>query len=353
MKIKSVSAVYPNYRHTAPSWRTHLWQIVVRVETDTGQTGWGFGGGGKAAVEIVNGHFAEILIGRSIGSVADIGDTWDFLYAESIPYGRKGIAIMALSGVDLALYDALGKAEAHPVAKLIRAEGTSTPIKQRMRCYATGPDTNWYAELGFTAQKMPHRWTGDESGDRAVEVAEAARVALGPAAEVMFDVYMSWDSEVTLRMASALKHVGIHWFEDVLTPDDLRELGSLRPKISPINMAGGEHEFAPHGFVEIARTGAYDIWQPDITWCGGITAGLRITQMARDVGAQVVPHRGGEPWGLHLVAASECEDFAELVMGVKNAEKDVMWLGAPEPENGYIELSDSPGFGVKPNEDLL
>ena len=111
MKITSISAVYPKYNHTVGSWRTHLWQIIVRVETDTGQTGWGFGGGGKAAVEIVNGHFAEILVGRSVNSLSDIVDIWDFIYAESIPYGRKGIAIMALSGVDLALYDALGKAE--------------------------------------------------------------------------------------------------------------------------------------------------------------------------------------------------------------------------------------------------
>jgi L-rhamnonate dehydratase len=348
LNITSVSAVYPNYKHTAPSWRTHLWQIVVRVETDTGQVGWGYGGGGKAAVEIVNGHFAEILVGRAINSIAEISETWDFLYTESIPYGRKGVAIMALSGVDLALYDTLGKAEGKPVADLL-----SDTTKDRMRCYATGPDTDWYAELGFTAQKMPHRWTGDESIDQAVEVAETARAALGPRAEVMFDVYMSWDSEITLRMADALSHVGIHWFEDVLTPDDLPELGTLRPKIQPVNMAGGEHEFTTHGFAEIARTQAYDIWQPDITWCGGITAGLRIVKMASAENVVVVPHRGGEPWGLHLVAASDCEDFAELVMGTRSAGQDVMWPGAPGPRDGYIELGDAPGFGVTPNEDLL
>ena len=105
MKIASVKAVYPKYANTVPSWRTHLWQIVVRIETDTGQTGWGFGGGGKAAVEIVNGHFSEILVGRPLNSLSDISEIWDYLYTESIPYGRKGIAIMALSGIDLSLYD--------------------------------------------------------------------------------------------------------------------------------------------------------------------------------------------------------------------------------------------------------
>ena len=348
MKITSISAVYPKYNHTVGSWRTHLWQIVVRVETDTGQIGWGFGGGGKASVEIVNGHFAEILVGRSVDSLSDISDIWDFLYAESIPYGRKGIAIMALSGVDLALYDALGKAEGKPVVKLL---GGST--RNKIRCYATGPDTDWYSEIGFTAQKMPHRWTGDESIETVVVVAEKARAAFGPSAEVMFDVYMSWDSEVTLRMNDALSHVGIHWFEDVLTPDDLRELGNLRRKIRPVNMAGGEHEFSTHGFADIARNQSYDIWQPDITWCGGITAGLRIVEMAKVAKVDVVPHRGGEPWGLHLVAATDCEDFAELVMGVRGGGKDDLWIGAPEPANGYIEIADTPGFGIKPNADLL
>jgi L-alanine-DL-glutamate epimerase-like enolase superfamily enzyme len=186
-----------------------------------------------------------------------------------------------------------------------------------------------------------------------VRNAESARAALGPDAEVMFDVYMSWDSQITLRMAAALAHVGMHWFEDVLTPDDLQELGALKPGIRPISMAGGEHEFTSLGFAEIARTGAYDIWQPDITWCGGITAGLRIVEMAKAAGARTVPHRGGEPWGLHLIAVSGCEDFAELVTGTRNAEKDDLWLGAPEAENGYIELGDAPGFGVIPNDDLV
>ena len=101
MKITDVKAVYPNYRHVVSSWRTHLWQIVVRIDTDIGVTGYGYGGGGVAAVEVVNAHFRELLLGRTVDSVEDIAAAWDFLYAASLPYGRKGIAIMGLSGVDL------------------------------------------------------------------------------------------------------------------------------------------------------------------------------------------------------------------------------------------------------------
>ena len=343
MKIKSIRAIYPDYHHIAKSWRTHLWQIIVRVETDTGHVGWGYGGGGKSSTEIVNGHFSEILLGKEINSIKDIADIWDFLYRMSIPYGRKGIAIMAISGVDLALYDVLGKAESRPVAELI-----GTVNKQQIKCYATGQDTEWYAEMGFSSQKLSHRWTGKKSIEEAVKLASRTRSILGTDAEIMFDVYMSWDVEITLLMSEALSDLNIYWFEDVLTPDDLQKISDLRNKIKPINMAGGEHEFTEHGFNEIGESDAYDFWQPDITWCGGITAGIRIVDIAKTFGAKVIPHRGGEPWALHLIAASECENFAELVMGYRTDIRDEIWRGAPNPSKGHIELSDKSGFGLEP-----
>ncbi len=349
MKITSVSAVYPRYRHVAKSWRTKLWQIVVRVETDAGVTGYGYGGGGLAAVEIVNGHFKELLEGRTLDSTADIESLWDHLYYESIPYGRKGVAIMALSGVDLALWDALGKAESTPVAELLGGVK-----KDRVRAYATGADTDWYAELGFSAHKMPHRWNGSPGDfDSAIASAKQAREAFGPAAEIMFDVYMSWNTEVAVEMAGRLAEFKVHWFEDVLTPDDLDANAALRPLVKPTRIAGGEHEFTHIGFADVERAGAYDVWQPDITWCGGITAGLRIVEMGVKAGVQVVPHRGGEVWGLHLIAASDCQDFGEVLPGTRDGERDELWMGEPQAKNGYLAINDAPGFGVELNEDML
>ena len=93
-----------------------------------------------------------------------------------------------------------------------------------------------------------------------------------------------------------------------------------------------------------------DLWQPDITWCGGITAGLRILEIAREHGIPVAPHRGGEVWGLHLIAASDCMDLAEILPGTRGAARDELWLGEPFPEDGYVEPPDAPGFGVALNE---
>ena len=347
MRIESIKAVYPRYTNVASSWRTHLWQIVVEVKTDLGYVGYGYGGGGLASLPIVNGHFNELIVGEALNSPEDVMRIWDRLYYESLPYGRKGIAMMALSGVDLALWDALGKAERVPVANLIG--GTK---KDQIDVYATGPDSEWYVELGVSGQKLTHRWAG--TTDDAVEAAANARSTMGADAKIMFDVYMSWDAAVAAQMSQALVDYNIYWFEDVLTPDDTAELGELRPKVSPINLAGGEHEFGVAGFREIAEHYSYDIWQPDISWCGGITAGLRICELATQYCIPVVPHRGGEVWGLHLIAANgACDNLAEMVLGTRNTDTDELWIGNPAISEGKLSITDQPGFGVQLNEAML
>ena len=348
MKITDISAVYPRHTAFAPSnWRDKLWQIVVRIETDTGHIGYGYGGGGLASLPIVNGHFREILIGANINDTDDIAKLWDTLYYESIPYGRNGIAIMALSGVDLAMWDVVAKAQSCTVAELIG--GIRKP---NIPVYATGPDSQRYAELGVAGQKLSHRYTGNDSDyEAALTAAENARNIFGDSKLLMFDVYMSWDEDVTKRMAELLNPFNIFWFEDVLTPDDYDRLAKLRPRVKPAELAGGEHEFSLHGFESAAKLGAYDIWQPDITWCGGITAGIRIAKLAGDHNIRVIPHRGGEVWGLHLIAASDdCENLAELVLGGKSQD---VWIGQPELRNGTLSINDEAGFGVTPNEAML
>jgi L-rhamnonate dehydratase len=349
MKVTEVKAVYPKYQHSLAAWRVHFWQIVVRVETDAGLVGLGYGGGGVAAVEVVNRHFRELLLDRDVDSPADIAAIWDDLYAASLPYGRRGLAVMALSGVDLALWDLLAKAEGLPVYKLIGRRQ-----KEQVRAYATGVDPEWYRDLGFTAHKFPHRWTGDLAEyEQAANSAARARRLFGPEALLMVDSYMSWDAAVTQEMARRLAEYDIYWFEDVLTPDHLTEQARLRELVKPVLIAGGEHEFTPYGFAEVARHQALDIWQPDVTWCGGITATLRIIDLAEGVGARVVPHRGGEVWGLHIIVATACDDLAEVLPGQHHVHKDQLWFDEPIPVNGYLSPTEAPGFGVTLNEALI
>ena len=361
MKITDVRAIYPNYRQPLGGWRPHLWQIVVRVETDAGVTGYGYGGGGIPSVEVVNRHLRELLLDERCDCPTDVERLWDKLYTASIPYGRGGIAIMALSGIDLALWDLLGRAESQPVYALLG--GSAAP---RIRAYASGDDPAWFAEQGFSAHKVScgrPQHTGDY--EQAAAMAEESRRHLGADALLMFDCYMAWDAAATLKMAQTLAPYDIHWFEDTLTPDDLDGLAALRPQIKPIQLAGGEHDFTHHRFAAIAAAGALDIWQPDVTWCGGVTATRRIIAQAQAAGATVVLHRGGEPWGLHVIAGTECDlrsngeavapltRLGELVLGNRHRSPEELWLDAPQPENGYLTPTDAPGFGLRLNEELL
>ena len=244
MKIVDVKAIYPKYKHVQTSWRTNFWQIVVRIQTDSGDVGYGYGGGGIAGVDIINRHFKELLIGKPLNEISDISSLWDMLYEASLPYGRKGLAIMALSGVDIASYDLLGKAKKEPVYNLIGG------LKNyKIRSYATGDDSELYHSLGYTAHKFPHRLEGTEkSYDTAVSKAAKARELFGKDALIMTDVYMSWNTAVTVEMATRLKEFNLFWFEDILTPDDLEGQASLISEIAPVLVAGGEHEFTFYGF---------------------------------------------------------------------------------------------------------
>ena len=349
MKITDVKAVFPDYKHVVPSWRTNFWQIVVRVESNVGVVGFGYGGGGIASVEIINRHLKEYVVGQEVNSVTDIAMIWDMLYNASMPYGRKGLAIMALSGVDLALFDLLGKAESKPVYDLIGGAK-----REKVFSYATGANSELYHKLGYKAHKFPHRWSGSEADyDTAVETADKTRDMFGPDGMLMIDTYMSWDKPVTIEMAKRLSQFRIYWYEDVLNPDDLVGQAELRSLIGDTILAGGEHEFTHYGFDNIARTESLGMWQPDITWCGGLTAGIRIVELANKHGIPVSPHRGGEVWGLHLLVATDCADLAEFHSDHIEEKRDMLWLNEPTPNNGYISPNDNPGFGVALNEAML
>ena len=130
-------------------------------------------------------------------------------------------------------------------------------------------------------------------------------------------------------------------------------MSKIRPFIKPILLAGGEHEFGHYGFADIGKNHSLDIWQPDLTWCGGFTAGKRIMEIAAKYNIPVVPHRGGEIWGLHFIAATSCDDLAETHPDRWHTNANKLWIDEPIPHNGYLSLPDRPGFGVSVNEHML
>ena len=350
LRITDVSAVYPKWKRLPVGvWQSHFWQIVVRVEADNGVVGYGYGGGGDPACLVVNQHFRELVIGSEIESVDDIRALWDRVYALSLPYGRKGLPVMALSGLDLALWDMLGKSQGRPVYDLLG--GLRKP---KVRGYATGKELERYRDMGYTAAKFPPGQSASEADLRyTADNARQARTLFGDDALIMTDCYMAWDFETTKLMADALREFDLYWFEDVMTPDHLEEQAALREIVHPINVAGGEHEFTRFGFAQIAKAGALDIWQPDVAWCGGITETLRILNLASQYDVPVVPHRGGEIWGMHVIAATDCVNLAETHPERWEESADELWIDEPRVVDGYLTPLDRPGFGVILNEAML
>jgi L-rhamnonate dehydratase len=337
MRITSVRAVQPRTPQDPKDWRTTVGQILVVVDTDKGVRGFGVGGGGAAGIHVVENVLRDMVMRED---PADVERLWEEMYRATEPYGRKGLVIMALSGLDNALWDAWGKAEGKSVAQLLGG-----PQTDYIPCYATNPPPVEAVRLGFRAVKV--HFTRPATEDEAIERMAAVRAAIGPEVQLFSDTHGNWDFEGTLRLAEAFAELGVGWMEEPLPEMDLELYGELCRR-SPVPIAGGEHEYTVRGFRELARHKAHKVWQPDATWTGGMTQMKAVYALGRQEGVRVCPHRGAEVWGLHAIAALDPQPLAE------SPRPWITWLrGQPPIEDGYVRLPPGPGFGVDVAPDLL
>ena len=342
MKITNVRAVQPDSPTAPQDWRTIVGQILIAVDTDTGLTGYGIGGGGVAGIHIVLGLFRDLLIDRD---PSDIAAHWDRMYRQTLPFGRKGLALMAQSGVDLALWDLRGKAEGVPVCRLL----SERPLSSAPAYASLGADPEDAVGQGYGAIKLHLPQADDQAAqDAIVDAVARARRAIGPSTRLMTDAFMRWDVSTTLRLAEAFAEHAVEWVEEPLPPDDFTGYAELMRR-SPIPIAGGEHEYTAAGFAELIDRRLHAILQPDVTWCGGLTQLIEIYRIANQAGVRVCQHRGAETWGLHAVVAFEESDpLAEA------GRPWLTWLlDQPVIENGSAFLSERPGFGIRVDESAL
>lgn len=340
MKITNIDATQPIAANSPPDWRTTCGQILVVIETDTDLTGYGVGGGGIAGIHVVNTVLRDLLLNRNPVSVEQL---WDEMYAATLAFGRKGLAIMAISGVDLALWDLRGKAAGVPVAKCLGSPYANARIGQPLPTYRTvWGDLPPEDVAEYTAFKLhiPYRPPA-ERVDETVRAVSAARSLIGPDCPLMIDVWMRWDIASTLEVATALQRYNVDWIEEPLSPDDLAGYAELAEK-SPIPIAGGEHEFTAIGFEPLISQRLHHVLQPDVCWCGGMTELVKIYHAAQSAGLRVCPHRGAEVWALHAIAALDANPLAE------SGRPWMTWVGnQPLIEHAHITLPDTPGFGVE------
>ncbi len=321
--------------------------MLVQIRTEEGITGYGLGGGGGAAVYIIEHHLRDLLVGANAGNVELL---WEQMFASSSFYGRRGLAIMAISGIDLALWDIAGKNAGVPVFRLLGGAA-----KEKAPAYYTGANIDRGLALGFRAFKLPVTLgvtDGAEGKKRIVAQLTEARKRIGAEALLMIDCLARWDVPYTLEMADRLAEVRLHFIEEPLWPDDLDGYARLCREVRGTRIASGEHEYTRYGFQELIRHQAAHILQPDLTWSGGLTEGRRIVTLAAARGLPVIPHRGSSLYGIHLVVSSAVCPMAES-FGTGEPGNEVMEAMTPRFENGFYFPPEKPGIGVELSSQML
>jgi L-rhamnonate dehydratase len=351
--IATPMSVYPEYRQSRQSFGLNvLGTLVVEVEADDGTVGFAVTTAGEPGAFIVEKHLARFVEGAR---VTDIEKIWDQMYRSTLFYGRKGVVLNAISAVDLALYDLLGKIRQEPVYALLGG-----PVRDELTMYATGARPDIAKKLGFVGGKMPldHGPAEGEEGLRKnLEMIRDMREKVGDDFWLMLDCWMSLDLEYATRLAHGASEYNLKWIEEALPPDDYWGYAKLKKQMPPkMLVTTGEHEATRWGFKLLLDMDCADILQPDVGWCGGITELTKISAMADANGALVIPH-GSSVYSYHFVITRTNSPFAEFLMMHPTAEEIVpmfspMLLGEPVPVNGKLKVPVTPGFGVELNPEL-
>jgi L-rhamnonate dehydratase len=354
--IATPMARYPEYRQSRQSFGINvLGTLIVEIEAEDGTIGFAVTTGGEPAAFIVEKHLARFLEGRSPTEYEKI---WDQMYFSTQYYGRKGLVVNAISGVDLALWDLLGKLRGEPVYQMLGGA-----VRDELQFYATGARPDVAKELGFIGGKLPlHHGPAEGLEGLHKNIAELAemRARVGDDFWLMLDCWMSLDLDYATRLAHrAYDECGLKWIEEALSPDDYWAYAALK-KNAPrgLLVTTGEHEATRWGFRMLMDMECCDIIQPDVGWCGGVTELIKIANYADSKGVLMIPH-GSSVYSYHFVITRHNSPFAEFLMMHPGPTEVVpmfhpQLIGEPVPVNGRLHVSalDKPGFGVELNRDL-
>jgi D-galactarolactone cycloisomerase len=341
--------------------------LVVEVRTDEGITGWGDCYGPAAVCRsIVDTLLKPSVIGKD---PFDVEVIWEALYNKVKDYGVSGMTISGISGIDIALWDIVGKACKQPVHKLLGGA-----FRTRVEAYATGlyfknmerldeeavEEALGYAGQGFRAIKMK---IGLGSLKKDIERVAAVRKAIGPELRLMVDANHCFNVPQAIAIGRELEQLGVHWFEEPVSPEDLDGYAELRARLD-IAIAGGENEFTKFGFREILAKRAMDIIQPDVCAAGGLTECKKIAALAQAHAVQCVPHAWGTAIGLaatiHFLASLPDTPPCLVPMPPMleyeqtfNPFRDELSQARIAHQKGWVDVPTGPGLGIEIDRKVL
>jgi len=339
----------------------HGW-LVVEIFTDDGLVGLGNAAlAPQVTKEVIDLYLKPLLLNQNPW---DIEFLWQHMYRKTMAFGRKGIGMVAISAVDIALWDLMGKSAKQPVYRLLGGRTKPRIPVYASRLYANelselAAEAKRYKDEGYKAMKFRFGWgpvDGAAGMQRNLQLVRTVREAVGDEIDVMADAYMGWTLEYAKRMLPLLEPFGLRWLEEPVIPDDIRGYAELK-SYGRIPIAGGEHEFTLYGFRDLLDARAVDYIQFDTNRVGGITQARKIAALAEAHSVPVIPH-AGQMHNYHLVMASlnspMAEHFPIVDVEVGNELFWYLFAGEPRAKDGFIDLDcDVPGLGISIDETKL
>ena len=339
--------------------------ILVEIVCDDGTTGWGECLGPALPNAAVVKAYGARLVGRN---PLDTEILWQELYNQFRDQGQRGLAVTALSGIDVALWDIKGKHFGVPVSVLLGGR-----MREKVRAYATGSfrrdgvdrvadnasECAGHVAAGFHAVKIKIGFGPKQD----LEVIAAVRDAIGPEARLMIDANHGYDVLEAIEVGKAAARYNIDWFEEPVIPEQLGAYRAVRAG-QPIAVAGGETWHGRFGFREPLETRCIDIAQPDLCGTGGFTEMRRVADMAALHGVRLVPH----VWGTAIQIAASLQFMAALLPDpprrdpiepilefdrTPNPFRQAIIQTPIEHEDGWVRIPDGPGLGIEINRDAL
>ena len=340
---------------------------IVEIETQDGITGWGECYGPSAVAKaFIDTQFAPRILGRD---AFDVEVIWEDLYNRIKDYGTTGMAISALSGIDIALWDIIGKATGKPIHKLIGGAH-----RTEVTAYATGlyfidmdrlveeavEEAQQFAAEGFQAIKMKIG-LGDPRLD--IRRVAAVREAIGDGVRLMVDANHCFTVPQAIRLGRELEKLDVEWFEEPISPEDIDGYIEVTRALD-MAVAGGENAFTRWGFRDLVARKAMDIVQPDVCAAGGISECRKIAALALAHGVECVPHAWGSAIGvaatLHFLASlpDQPPSFRPMppLLEFEQCENPFRDHLSREPivqRKGQVQVPTGPGLGIEIDRTVL
>lgn len=364
MKITNVEPIVlvaplKETRRVSTGLMTHTFATLVKVHTDEGITGIGeclarFAP--EATGAVIERVLKPVVVGQDPFNVELI---WDKMYGTMRARGHsKGFMVEAMAGVDIALWDIMGKSLGQPVHRLLGSYGrTRLPAYASSLSFKPVEDLIQEAERvlaqGFTGIKLKVGQGPEIDGRNAREL----RKALGDGVRIMTDANSGFDTLTALEVGKRLQAEGIYWFEEPVPPDNVEGYVKLAQALE-MPVAGGESEFNRWAFKDLFQRGALDIVQPDLGRCGGFTEGRRIAALASAFDVPVAPHTGASSAVSIAAALQWAASLPNLLiyehMYTANTLREELLV---EPvglvREGCIEVPQKPGLGIEVDERVV